>query len=480
MRSRLLISSFVALSACAPSSSPSFAESRSEIIGGTLATGDPAVVSLSRNLYGVWSHSCTGTLIAPQTILTAAHCTSSSTLHAVFGPSTANPTRAVRVVEQHRHPNYSDAALVHDIAVLKLQTPVVDVTPIAINTTSLGTGWVGQPLRQVGFGLDALGGSAGTKREVTFNIRSVQSGLIQVGEGGKQICFGDSGGPGFITLPGTSQEVVAGVASFTVNSCRETGYDTRVDAYVSFVESTMKRWENPTCDPDWVCVPGCTPVDLDCACAADRQCTSACVDPARDPDCPTDCRLNGICSEASCPIPDPDCRLEGETCASDQSCLSQVCVSDAQSPRMYCSRACTDDAQCPDLMECVSGTCAYKQRPPANVGEACTDLTYCLFGSICTGPSEDSRFCAMPCGGSACDYGSAECQVSYRGALYCQPASAPAPDAGTVTPVPQGPGGTTAEGGTDTGALEPVGCASMPGRTALALLALALVRRRRS
>src|SRR6185436_12015174 len=105
-----------------------------------------------------------------------------------------------------------------------------------------------------------------------------------------QTCGGDSGGPAFMTFPGSNVERVAGVVSFGDESCLQDGYDGRVDVEASWIKSIMNAWEAPTCFDDGKCVAtGCMPVDPDCACVADGQCTASCARPENDPDCPHDC-----------------------------------------------------------------------------------------------------------------------------------------------------------------------------------------------
>src|SRR5215471_7034567 len=82
LSARLLV--FCCLSAC---SARAPAEAHESITNGTVDPGDPAVVAIVTS-DGITAH-CTGTLVLPHTILTAAHCLDSANLMAwrvFFGP----------------------------------------------------------------------------------------------------------------------------------------------------------------------------------------------------------------------------------------------------------------------------------------------------------------------------------------------------------------------------------------------------------
>ena len=422
----------VAVAACGPTGlddtrqQPPISKAEAAIVGGTLTTGDPAVIGIGTKEGNSYFQFCSGTLIGSKTVLTAAHCINAEGRNAdyyvLFGPHAEQPTSTMHVKTQTKHPQYNGD--INDFGVLQLDSAVIGVTPIEANPVPMTQSMIGQNVRHVGYGITAGNlDDSGTKREVTFPLRQITAQTIESGATGKQTCSGDSGGPALMVTAGSAVERVVGVVSYGDEECLQQGVDGRVDYGLSWVQSTMGAWETPTCAEDNQCLPGCTPVDPDCACVADGQCTADCADPAKDPDCPRDCAKNGICSTVACPIPDLDCVADGSYCSSATQCVGRLCQGDPQHQgNTYCSRGCTDGGSCASGMQCVNGQCALPQKPTRQLFEACDAATqFCTGNTVCTGPSDGITRCVTACVAPTDCAGNFTCEGGQGGARYCRP-----------------------------------------------------------
>jgi Trypsin len=397
----------LALAACAGAEPP--ATRATPIVGGEISGADDAVIAFVRE--GVVH--CTGTLVAPRVVVTAAHCVDAEigpdplTLQVIFGPRAFEPDAVRAVVAVALHPEWDRDSFDNDLAFVRLDRPA-PVLPVPMNLADLGDDLVGTPLRLVGYGTTRAGfpRSAGFKRVGLTRLNLLGARTFGFANDPSQTCEGDSGGPAFLRR-GQGRELLAGVASYGDADCAVIGVDTRIDAYAdSFVVGRLAAWATAgDCGADGVCTE-CTPSDPDCLdrCQPDDVCQPEGCQPT-DIDCELSCGGGNDCI-AGCIPADPDCEPflvpVGGLCSEADDCLTQLCVaSPDDSKALVCSRTCDDGNDCPSpggrSMRCLQGLCVYDGPSPGSQGWPCRTTGQCRQG-YCVFGRGDEGICAQPCG----------------------------------------------------------------------------------
>jgi len=210
--------------------------------------------------------SCTGTLIAPDVVLTAGHCAEVNPTRVIANSLDFNASGGITAAVKSITP-YPSWETSYDVSVIVLTAPVAGVTP-----RKLGIGCTFQQgfaknttVHLVGFGsTDIQGGGTNTRlNETTAPVTDPDctggngcvpgvspGGEFIAGGGGKDSCFGDSGGPVYLDTP-RGPVVIGAVSRGLDNSptpCGGGGIYVRTDKIAAWLESTTgKQIAKDTC-----------------------------------------------------------------------------------------------------------------------------------------------------------------------------------------------------------------------------------------
>jgi V8-like Glu-specific endopeptidase len=379
------------------------------IVNGQVETGYPgvgALVTRAGNRY--YGSFCTATLIAPQWLLTAAHCIKGqdlqqqgvepSTTFFFVGADARAPLNGLpegtlyAIAAFVPHPYYDPDSNSNDIGLVYLAEPVTDVEAYNYNATDLAD-WVedrdeGQVLT-IGFGATEGRRSTGSglKRSTRVDIDQVVNDFFTSRFVDTGTCFGDSGGPSYLDFQGNSK--IIGVTSAGAgcpmsnpdcDPCTTLTYYTRVDRYSTWISQTL---DGP--------VPTCNNTPNMCLCA------EACGEDGK-------CDTSVICKIASC----QETYFCIRQCNGDAGCIEN-CRASAPEDELAESDAlvaCADE-RCAGLRgderrQCLQENCPEELAACFDYGELATGDDSCaeVYGcfSECT-----NNYCFTSCleGGTA-------------------------------------------------------------------------------
>ena len=202
--------------------------------------------------------SCTGTLVAPDVVLTAGHCAEVNPTQIIANTTNYNAGGGVTATVKSitAYPGWETS---YDVSVVVLTAPVAGITPRLLGTACTFQSFAnGAQVHLVGFGLTDTAGTGDntTLHEAVAPVTDATcsggngcmpgvapGGEFVAGGSGTDSCFGDSGGPVYLDTP--RGPVVIGAVSRGLSSsptpCGGGGIYVRTDKIADWLATTSGK-----------------------------------------------------------------------------------------------------------------------------------------------------------------------------------------------------------------------------------------------
>lgn len=256
----MLALGLVELVGCPAADDPAVDTFEQAIIGGDSSEeGEyPATGALVRGR----TLTCTATLIAPDVVITAAHCLVDEGWGDLFFTLDPDLTKTidnlVPVLVYHQHPefhvtgpDYAKMGKRNDLGIAILEEPIEGVAVEQLDTRAYLNEVSGETeLTLCGYGRDywSTSRTAGIKRDAVVFVDAANSWELRTTNEDPQPCKGDSGGPLFVeTSEGRRVAGLVSRASGTSNMCDSGAIYTRVSPYVDWVEQASNDRDTGAC-----------------------------------------------------------------------------------------------------------------------------------------------------------------------------------------------------------------------------------------